>query len=215
MNTVIWAKPDQSYEEHINASYRAWKQTIEAKRNLINRFSQKFGFDERRFLMSSLLSVVLHDIGKCTDIFQKMMFTKQKGEHFDYHENYRHELVSFMYAVYGSSALTQQEGRLVGKLPIEALAVLGHHKAINPNMSFFEKERTNEIPSIIEDGEKQALILAKQIFNKEGYDFPDNLFKFNVQNIDPYKEACKFLNNYVAKMYQEDSNNEAIRPACS
>ncbi|WP_214045275.1 CRISPR-associated helicase Cas3' [Methanomethylovorans sp.] len=212
MNTVIWAKPDQSYEEHINASYRAWKQTIEAKRNLIKRFSQKFGFDERRFLMSSLLSVVLHDIGKCTDIFQKMMFTKQKGEHFDYHENYRHELVSFMYAVYGSSALTQQEGPLVGKLPIEALAVLGHHKAINPNMSFFEKERTNEIPSIIEDGEKQALLLAKQIFKNEDYDFPDILFKFNVKNIDSYQKASEFLNNYVAKMYQEDSNNEAIRP---
>jgi len=211
MNTVIWAKPDQSYEEHINASYRAWKQTIEAKRNLIKRFSQEFGFDERRFLMSSLLSVVLHDIGKCTDIFQRMMNAKQKGEHFNYHENYRHELVSFMYAVYGSAALTQQEGPLIGKLPIEALAVLGHHKAINPSMSFFEKERTNEIPSIIENGTKQALLLAKQIFNKEGYNFPNNLLKLKI-GANPYNKASDFLNNYVAKMYQDDSNNESIRP---
>jgi CRISPR-associated endonuclease/helicase Cas3 len=177
MNTFIWAKPDQSYEEHITASYRAWKQTIEAKRNLIKRFSKEFGFDEIRFLMSSLLSVVLHDIGKCTDIFQKMMVAKQKGEHFDYRENYRHELVSFMYAAYGSAVLMQQEGPLVGKLPLEALAVLGHHKAINPSMSFFEKERTNEIPSLIEDGIKQALILAQQIFDEEGYTFPNDLLK--------------------------------------
>lgn len=212
MNDIIWAKPDQSYEEHITASYRAWKQTVEAKRNQIKRFSQEFGFDESRFLRSSLLSVVLHDIGKCTDIFQQMMVAKQKGDHFDYRENYRHELVSFIYAVYGSYALTQQEGPLVGKLPIEALAVLGHHKAINPNMSFFEKERINETPSIIEDGANQALLLAKQIFEKEGYDFPDPLFKLNTKNIDPYKNASKFLNNFVAKIFQEESNCEAIRP---
>lgn len=212
MNNVIWAKPDQSYEEHITASYRAWKQTIEAKKNLIRRFSQEFGFDERRFLMSSLLSIVLHDIGKCTDIFQQMMFAKQKGEHFDYRENYRHELVSFIYAIYGSTVLTQQEGPLIGKLPLEALAVLGHHKAINPNMRFFEKERTNEVPSIIEDGINQALLLSKQIFEKEGYDFPDNLFKFNIKNIDPYKTASEFLNNFVAIIFQNESNREAIRP---
>ena len=141
-----------------------------------------------------------------------MMIAKQKGDHFDYRKNYRHELVSFIYAVYGSAALTQQEGPLVGKLPIEALAVLGHHKAINPNMSFFEKERRNETPYIIEDGANQALLLAKQIFDKEGYDFPDPLFKLNTRNIDPYKNASKFLNNFVAKIFQEENNSEATRP---
>lgn len=212
MNCVIWAKPDQPYGEHINASYSAWKQTVEAKKEQIQRFSQEFGFDERRFLMSSLLSVVLHDIGKCTDIFQQMMIAKQKGDHFDYRENYRHELVSFIYAVYGSFVLMEQEGPLVGKLPIEALAVLGHHKAINPNMSFFEKERTNEKPSIIEDGVSRALLLAKQIFEKEGYDFPDTLFTLNTKNLDPYKQASNFLNNIVVKIFQEEKNCEAIRP---
>lgn len=211
MNCVIWAKPDQPYDEHINASYSAWKQTVEAKRDQIKRFSQKFGFDESRFLRSSLLSVVLHDIGKCTDIFQQMMIAKQTGDHFDYRDNYRHELVSFIYAVYGSATLMQQEGPLIGKVPIEALAILGHHKAINPNMSFFEKERTNEKPSIIEDGANQALLLAKQIFEKEGYDFPDPLFKLNIENINPYIYASNFLNNFVAKIFQEESNYEAVR----
>lgn len=212
MNDIIWAKPDQSYEEHITASYRAWKQTIEAKRNQINRFSEELGFDERRFLMSSLLSVILHDIGKCTDIFQQMMLTAQKEERFDYRKNYRHELVSFLYAVYGSFSLTRQEGQLVGKLPLEALAVLGHHKAINPNMLFFEKERTNEIPSIDEEGAKQALILAKQFFENEGYEFPDEILNLRVQNLNPYNNANEFLNNFVSKMYHETDKCEAIRP---
>ena len=212
MNNVIWAKPNQTYEEHINSSYKAWKQTVEAKQNLIKRFSHEFGFNERRFLMSSLLSVVLHDIGKCTDIFQRMMIAKRNQEHFDYRENYRHELVSFLYTIYGCVALYQQEGTLVGKLPIEALAVLGHHKAINPNMSFFEKERTNEKPVLIEDGVRQALLLAKNIFEREGYVFPDRLFQINVKNEDPYKKSTEFLNSFVAKMFEEESNQEAIRP---
>jgi CRISPR-associated endonuclease/helicase Cas3 len=211
MNDIIWAKPDQSYEEHIIASYRAWKQIIDAKRNQIKRFSEEFGFDENHFLMSSLFTVVLHDIGKCTDIFQQMMVTTQKGERFDYRKNYRHELVSFLYAINGSFALKNQE-QLVGKLPLDALAVLGHHKAINPNMIFFEKERTNTIPSIDENGVKQALFLAKQIFENEGYDFPDEIFNFKVENLNPYQNACYFLNNIVSQMYHATGKQEAIRP---
>lgn len=211
MNHVIWAKPDQSYEEHITASYRAWKQTIEAKRNQIKRFSEEFGFDERHFLMSSLFSVVLHDIGKCTDIFQQMMTTAQKGERFDYRKNYRHELISFIYAVQGSFALKNQN-QLLGKLPLDALAVLGHHKAINPNMIFFEKERTNTIPSIDENGVKQALFLAKQIFENEGYDFPDEILNLRVENLNPYKNASYFLNNIVSQMYHNTDKQETIRP---
>lgn len=211
MNNVIFAKPNQTYEDHIFASYQAWKQTTEAKKNVIRRFSRKFGFDEKRFLMSSLLSVVLHDIGKCTDIFQQMMNAKQKGTHFDYSKNYRHELVSFLYIVYGSSILTKYNGPLLGRLPLEALAVLGHHKAINPNMRFFEKERTNERPSIIEDGIKQALLLAKHIFELEGFDFPNDIFEYRAKE-NPYDKASEFLNNFVAKLFKEEINCEAVRP---
>ncbi len=37
MNTIFWAKPDQTYEAHIEAAYKAWKETVIAKRNLIQR----------------------------------------------------------------------------------------------------------------------------------------------------------------------------------
>ena len=212
MNPIIWAKPDQSYEEHITKAYSAWKDTVTAKKNLIQRFCNEFGFSEERFLKSSLLTVVLHDIGKNTAIFQEMMDVSQKGKRFDYNKNYRHELVSFLYAFYGSYVLSEQEDEmLVGKLPLEALAILGHHKKIHPTMESFYRESIHEKPFINKEGIKQSLELAKDIFTKEGYDFPKQLFNFNAKD-NPYKVAELILNTRFAKMFEIEQNQGAIRP---
>jgi len=211
-NQIIWAKPDQSYEEHITKAYSAWKDTVIAKRNLIQRFCTKFGFSEERFLKSSLLTVVLHDIGKNTAIFQEMMAISRKGERFDYRKNYRHELVSFLYGIVGNIALSEQEhGQLIGNVPLEALVILGHHKKINPTMASFDRESRSEKPSINMEGAKNALILAKNIFMEEGYEFPEHLFKFNAKD-NPYDRALIFLNNHFTKMFETEQKQEAVRP---
>jgi len=212
MNPTIWAKTDQSYEEHITNAYHAWKDTVSAKRNLIQRFCNKFGFSEERFLKSSLLTVVLHDIGKNTTNFQEMITASRKGEHFDYRNNYRHELVSFLYAIAGNIALSKQEhGQLIGNIPLEALVILGHHKKINPTMASFDRESRSEKPVINKEGIKNALLLAKKIFMAEGYDFPVLLFEFNAKD-NPYDRANKFLFNYYPKMFGNESKPEAVRP---
>ena len=64
MSRQYWAKPDQTYEEHITAAYRAWRETVAGKQALIRRTGRTCGFEPDRFLQSSLLTVVLHDIGK-------------------------------------------------------------------------------------------------------------------------------------------------------
>ena len=213
MNSIIWAKPDQSYEEHITKAYCAWKDTVTAKKNLIQRFCNEFGFSEERFLKSSLLTVVLHDIGKNTAIFQEMMDVSRKGKRFDYSNNYRHELVSFLYGIAGNLALSKQEhGQLIGNLPLEALVILGHHKKINPDMASFDRESRSKKPSINVEGVENALFLAKNIFTVEGYDFPEQLFKFNVEKLDPYKNANVFLNGAVSKMFDTEQKQEAVRP---
>lgn len=210
MNAIIWAKPDQLYEVHITKAYNAWKDTIVAKKNLIQRASKEFGFDEERFLKSSLLTVVLHDIGKNNEAFQKMMNAKRKDERFDYRNNYRHELVSFLYAIKGSTALLDQDGPLVGKLPLETMAILGHHKKINPDMQPFYRESISEKPDIIKEGVLNALLLAKEIFNKEGYIFPESLFNFDAKD-NPYDKVREFINNYFAKIFEDEKNPDAIR----
>ena len=69
------------------------------------------------------------------------MLAKKEGKNFDYRENYRDELESYCFVFRGAMALaTQERGPLIGKLPLEALAVLGHHKRIDPSLDSFHRE---------------------------------------------------------------------------
>lgn len=207
---IFWAKPDQTYEEHITAAYHAWKSTVSAKSNLIKRFGNLYGFSEDRFLKSSLLTVVLHDIGKNIVPFQEMMNAKRDGRSFDYRENYRHELESYSYVFRGAIKLASQEGNnLVGKIPVEALAVLGHHKRIDPSLDSFHREAVKgEKPLIYKDGMVSALSLAKEIFQDEGYGFPE----IRIHEYDPYEEVRRFFgNDFFTKLYGSETNPDSIR----
>lgn len=208
MSTIFWAKPDQTYDAHINAAYNAWKETVIAKKNLIQRLGKEFGFSEKRFLQSSLLTVVLHDIGKNIEPFQKMMHAKINNEKFDKRDNYRHELVSFSFAIRGSLALRKQDECLT-ELPIEALAILGHHKKINPDLQSFSRECTSVKPYFYEEGIKEALLLAEEIFTKEGFSFP----KILVHNYDSYKDASNLIcyDGAFTKIFEKEKNPESIR----
>lgn len=208
MSNIFWAKPDQTYDVHINAAYNAWKETIIAKKNLIQRLGKEFGFSEKRFFQSSLLTVVLHDIGKNIEPFQKMMHAKINNEKFDKRDNYRHELVSFSFAIRGSLALRKQDECLT-ELPIEALAILGHHKKINPDLQSFSRECTSVKPYFYEEGMKNALLLAEEIFFKEGFSFP----KIPIHNYDSYIDASKLISydGAFTKIFEKEKNPESIR----
>ena len=211
---TFWAKPDQTYAEHIHAAYRAWKSTVSAKRHLIKRTGILYGFSEERFLKSSLLTVVLHDIGKNIEPFQQMMNAKREGQSFDYRENYRHELESFCFVFRGAMALASQEGgSLIGKLPLEALAVLGHHKRIDPSLDSFHREGVSTKPPICEEGMIFALSLAEEIFLAEGYHFPG----IPIHEYDPYKEMSKLIgyDGVFTQIYNREQSSEGIRATYS
>ncbi|MCK9630746.1 MAG: CRISPR-associated helicase Cas3' [Methanoregula sp.] len=211
---IFWAKPDQTYDQHITAAYHAWKSTVSAKRNLIKRTSQRFGFSEDRFLKSSLLTVVLHDIGKNIVPFQEMMNAKRDGRNFDYKENYRHELESYCYVFRGAMALSSQEGNnLVGKIPLEALAVLGHHKRIDPSLDSFHREAVSTKPPIYKEGIISALSLAGEIFQTEGYTLPE----IPVHDYDPYKEVSKLIgyDGIFTKLFESETNPDSVRTTYS
>jgi CRISPR-associated endonuclease/helicase Cas3 len=209
-STTFWAKPDQTYEEHINAAYRAWKSTVSAKKNLITRLGKQYGFSEERFLKSSLLTVVLHDIGKNIEPFQNMMKAIQQGRSFDYRENYRHELESFCFVMRGAITISAQDGGLLpGKLPLEAIAVLGHHKRIDPSLDSFHREGVSTKPLICEEGMISALALAEQIFRGEGYSFPE----IPVHEYNPYKEVSGLIgyDGVFTRLFEGEQNPDAYR----
>jgi len=113
MKCIYLAKPDQTYKEHVNLAYNAWKAVVRAKGDLIRKVGEDYGFSEERFLKSSLLTVVLHDIGKNIRPFQEMMRAAGSSQTFDRKKNYRHELVSYPYVFLGSRALDIKEALCV------------------------------------------------------------------------------------------------------
>lgn len=210
MSRQYWAKPDQTYEEHITAAYRAWRETVAGKQALIRRTGKICGFEPDRFLQSSLLTVVLHDIGKNILPFQRMMNAIRARRRTDPRENYRHEIVSYAFTLHAGFALQQQEGSLLPvPLPIEALAVLGHHKPINPNMEGFHRELTAEAPVVCDDGVARAIGLARDIFAEEGYTLPE--FRLPKGNpMDPVKRLIGPEGGFP-KFYEQFNDPDLLR----
>lgn len=168
--TVYYAKSDQTYKEHLEAVYKAWKEIIEYKRPLIERLADKYGFSVERFLKGSLMTVVLHDIGKNIEPFQKMMAAVREKTKFDRRKNYRHELISLNFAFAAWKELNKESEYSV--FPLEVLAVAGHHLPVEFTFSSFQREKIADPPFLYPEGFQEALILAKELFAKEGWQFP-------------------------------------------
>lgn len=186
---TFYAKPNQTYREHLEAVYSAWKETIDAKRPLIERLAKKYNFSYERFVTGSLLTVAFHDIGKMIEPFQQMMEAKRNGNSFDITTNYRHELVSFIYAAkYGHQI--QQNNNYLASIPIEALAVVGHHRSLDADLTSFDRESTSPLPVVFPDGINEAILIAEELFKKEGLVLPSIP---SVKNNSHYENPCKSL----------------------
>ncbi|MBF0538988.1 MAG: CRISPR-associated helicase Cas3' [Nitrospirae bacterium] len=171
---IYYAKPDQTYEEHIEAVYRAWRETINAKMPLIERLAGKFNFKPERLISGSLLTVALHDIGKMIKPFQNMMTAIRANTRPNVKDYYRHELVSFFYVTKYWGALNKDVKLTC--VPIEALAVVGHHKDIDSDLMSFDRQRKADLsgrpPVVFDDGIRVAVTLAEDLFKREGLVFP-------------------------------------------
>jgi len=187
---IFYAKPDQTYEEHLEAVYTAWKETVSAKYLLIERVAKRYDFSVERFIKGSLLAVAFHDIGKMIEPFQEMMQSIIYNKPFDKNKNYRHELVSFVFVSKYWRHINKEV--YLSVIPLEALAVVGHHKSLDSDLTSFNRESVRSAPAIIPDGISMAIEIAKSLFEKEGYALP------SVEEINVYEDPFKSLSNLIA-----------------
>jgi len=186
---TFYAKPDQTYREHLEAVYSAWRETINAKRCLIARLSGKYNFEVERFIQGSLLTIAFHDIGKMIEPFEEMISAIKENRPFDKNKNYRHELVSFIYTAKYWCLINKDN--YLSSLPLEALAVVGHHKTLDSDLTSFSREGTAILPKVIPDGIKEAILIAEELFRKEGKDLPS--LKDRLRLEDPFKSLSKLI----------------------
>jgi len=203
--TDFYAKPDQTYREHLEAAYLAWKETITGKRPLIERVAKKYGFPVERFMKGSLLSIVFHDIGKMTEQFQEMMAEVRQGRSSSKFKNYRHELISFVYATEYWKLLNNN----LSSIPIEALAVAGHHKPLDSDLTSFRRERMALVPTVLKAGIEEALSIAKELFKREGWMFPS--VKKDPGKVDPYKILAGLVSTGLLNKGIERDGAEKVR----
>lgn len=189
MNTIFYAKTDQTYQEHLEAVYAAWKETVIAKKPLIERLAKRYAFSVDRFLQGSLLTVAFHDIGKMIEPFQAMMKAKREDKKFDYRKNYRHELASFTFAATAWHILNRSTP--LSNIPIEALAVAGHHKSLDTDLESFERESLSNLPHFLPVGLSEARKGAEEIFRREGWRLPK--LPEDLEKKDPYKSLSGLI----------------------
>jgi CRISPR-associated endonuclease/helicase Cas3 len=207
--TVFFAKPDQTYREHLDYVYTAWKQTISAMRPLIERFAFHCGFTYDEVVSASLLTIALHDVGKMITPFQEMMETIRAGAHYDTRRNYRHELVSFLYVASQREHLKDSCAPLI---LLGALAVAGHHRSLNSDLTSFERERMatkrrDPPPYHLPAGIREALDVAEELFELEGghMHFGE---EERLQHADPYANVeamVPYIHTYVVQQGVERS----------
>lgn len=201
------AKPDQTYEEHVRAAYQAWTEITQAKHHLIECVAASAGLSSERLLRSSLLMVVLHDIGKMCQPFQEMMSTRRPK----YARNYRHEVASFPYVAIAAHELKKQESADCSPYPcLEEIAVLGHHRPVDGMLTSFGREKGLDDDLVwASGGVASALDLAKEIMLREGYIWPSR------PNGECHKpcEIASLLLSQLGMLYNKvpDSKVEAVR----
>jgi CRISPR-associated endonuclease/helicase Cas3 len=160
----------------LEAVYSAWCQITEQHAGLIQRVCDNRGVKVDRLLMSSLLTVVFHDIGKMTVVFQEMMRASDVALAQARQRNFRHEYASFPFVAAASALLQKVAGPLFLDAPdacLEALVVLGHHKPVDGELASFDRETSFKgTLSWVEGGAEQALDVARNLFSRRGWELP-------------------------------------------
>ena len=198
-----YAKPDQTYREHLFAVFNAWLSIMEDRSSLAYRLSESYGIEVEKLMRWSLLAVVFHDLGKLCSLFQDRMTAIRSGKKCS-GENYRHEMLSLPWVIRAEMALWDIDG--LPRVPIASLAVLGHHLSVDSVLGRFDRERrkslsdNSSVPIISQEGVVEALSVAGDIFSRMGWEIP----RFpEPKEWRPYEEAELLLSRNLPSFASE------------
>ena len=139
---------------------------------MIDRIAARHGLTVERLLKSSLLCVALHDVGKLTTNFRRMMTAVDGKAYLDALKcNYRHEIAALWFIEETAKALARASGPIPGDGRLEVLAVAGHHRYLADDYLFDESRFQNRIgwkPNTL-SAVKAAYALAKEMFRAQGW----------------------------------------------
>lgn len=157
---------------------------------MIDRLAARHGITGERLLKSSLLTVALHDVGKLTTNFGRMMKAADDKMYREAcRQNYRHEIAGLWVVAEAARALAATDGAFPGCMLLETLAVAGHHRfladghLLDPGGFLNPLEWEPDPISAVQS----ALGLAKEMFRVQGwvlrlYQHPPETVRRNLSN---------------------------------
>jgi len=138
---TFYAKPFQgdigSYDYHIRECHHIWAQIIQSRKVALASFLASTNISLDEFIQKSNNAVLLHDAGKLLPTFQEQMDRLANGFPPDPSLNFRHELAS---ALLVFSMEWDQLKNDISKIPLDIIAILGHHKRLQPDWHCFERD---------------------------------------------------------------------------
>ncbi|OEC88796.1 MULTISPECIES: CRISPR-associated helicase/endonuclease Cas3 [Methanobacterium] len=182
----------QTIEGHTIDSLKILKAYIENNHEIITQFCERWDLNNELFLRNLFISIYLHDIGKLTEQFQDNIIQGKSSQ------KYPHAYYSFF-------LLNNIEYTQLLDIPIEKLAVLGHHtqlhRAIYDNDENFGKPKllTENIFQFTEN----AIAIHKDLNFDKYFDF-DGL-EINKDNIKfKSSQARRLLKKTIKNVHKFD-----------
>ncbi|MEP9412064.1 MAG: CRISPR-associated helicase Cas3', partial [Candidatus Brocadia sp.] len=94
-------------------------------------------------------------------------------------------------------------------IPLEALAVVGHHKTLDSDLTSFNRESVLSLPKVLPEGISEAISITEEFFKKEGWHLP--LFKDSVKLENPYKSLAYLVSSGLLSKGIDKDGAEKIR----
>ncbi|MGI6468291.1 MAG: CRISPR-associated endonuclease Cas3'' [Syntrophomonadaceae bacterium] len=170
---MYWAKPNQSYEQHIRNCYKVWLKLWNLKEPYISRWLQDIKIPLSELRAKSLISILFHDIGKLNPLFQDYMDALRHDKKVPRNNHFRHEIGSAVFLTeYWHLRRSSGNDSL---FPYEVWAVLGHHKTLDRNWASFEREmKMKEWPEVTSEALQYAISIVAEILKEEGITPPSH-----------------------------------------
>lgn len=169
---------EQSYFDHVVQVYIAWRSLIAVHDSLIDRVAVQTGVSKLAILQSSLLCVALHDVGKLSENFQRMIrATTDEQYRRMVALNYRHEVIPLcLVRALAMLMGTKTANSLPGLGLLETMAVAGHHKYLADGYLRDSAKYANEIvwehPCQLRDALPAAVNFCSAMFQEQGWKAP-------------------------------------------
>jgi len=192
----------QTLEGHTKDALKILKAYIQGNYDVITQFCKRWELNKEKFLRNLFLTVYLHDIGKLKKEFQENIRQNKRSQ-------------KYPHAYYGFFLLYESFTDKVIEIPIELVAILGHHTQLYDQL--YSDHNQFERPTFLVDKIKEFVSNATKIYTDLGFNefFEFNGFGIVVHESKPKPKAInKVRNEFVRKINEfvnENKNWERIK----